>query len=299
MTITVRLLGRTDDEGELSAKDVVDLVGGMRQIAYRQAKSSAEQERSTVSAACVRVASDPRVRIRDDGATVRFTFGPPLRDDGPRAGDGFVGDVRDRVRELVHGIATGERPGAVTLEVAGAVRSFLVTLQRLAPRVALVFDDDEPFELETGDLDLAVWRRPATAWRATVVGTLELLDLATGRARIAVPIGRTLEVEALDEPASLAPLLGRYVAAVGAMTIGATGAPDRMRGAVITAEPHAAHDDADRHAAFTPQGEPTLEVLPHERTVDASRTPDGRARPWWPGDHDDRAVEHLRWVQGY
>lgn len=268
-TVTVALVGRARDDA-LTAKDLADLLGGLRQLVYRQAKVLAARHAPIDRQGLVARAAAIPVELGDGGRRVTVwlrggsadvggegaagrTLGSPVKtaDEGvlpatlpgsPASesavvtpSEGFQTVVTQRVREIMRAMTTGVEPDDLHPQVATAVRTLARVLARLAPSVEMRIDGSDSVTLDAAALDLAEWLGTPAAHHALIVGTLEMLDLRAATLRVTVPGARDVEATAVPSPGMLACLIGRLVVVEGPVWRDTTSHRDRMRSPSVRA----------------------------------------------------------------
>ncbi len=118
--------------------------------------------------------------------------------------------------EIVDGMAHNRRPTIATDTIAQAVDDFAGALQKSARHVSASLSGAVIADIPTQLIDRHVWQSSAVeSTQATLVGTLEALDLHNDHFRLRDDVGNPIELIDVVDSRHAAGLAGRRVAASG------------------------------------------------------------------------------------
>lgn len=221
--ITFRLIDSAAPHGEIELGDLTAIGEALQEIATRVARTSAGQAGPGRSKKLVDDASRLRLtRIGTGSTTLEIGFGSvEVLDVNSSVEESFT----NRFEALLEALDTGDRPEWVDDNLGESALKLIEALAHTAPTVELTTTGGRRTVTHTKSAPRSPWAtaEPTSDRELEVTGTLDLVDLRSGRFRIRDDVGHSIEFKRVPDAESIKHLIGSRVHAVGTVIMGPHG----------------------------------------------------------------------------
>lgn len=213
--LELRLSGLPTPDGEIALADLLAITGPLQELATRIGRFAVDQGGPGRSYAAVENVTRLRLSGLTSGSTrLQIAYG---QTDVLPIDDGLEQRTSDLFWEVVSGLALGEKPGWTTSLIDESAVKLLDGLSR-AGEVALARGGERPLTFQPASVDRTVWTRSSdrlTDTEVTMVGLLEMVDLASSRFRLRDDVGNKIPLHHVVDPHAAGQLVDQRVSATG------------------------------------------------------------------------------------
>lgn len=221
--LELRLSGLPAPGGEIALADLAAIAAPFQELATRIGRHAVEQEGPGRSYAAVENATRLRLSGLTSGSTrLHIAYG--------QAGvlpidDGLEQRTADVLWEVVSAFSEGGKPGWTTADIDESALRLLDGLGR-ASQADFGRGDGRELSLKPAQVDRSAWTRSGdrvTDVEVTMVGVLEMVDLASETFRLRDAVGNKIPLRHVLEPHAAATLVDQRVSAAGRRIEGVRG----------------------------------------------------------------------------
>lgn len=271
-SITLRLSGTDVPPGEIALSDLASIAGALQLIATRIGRQLVGQTGPGRAAGGAERATRLTLTGITEGSTrLQVTAGAA---DTLDMDDPFEEQVLDRLWEVFDGLQRDARPGWVNAQIAQAAVDFVDSVAAAARECELTGRRGQRERarvvVRPQTVNRDAWTRlpaePERVPQTAVAGELDLVDLRARKFRIRDAVGNDVVLEAVENAAEAAALVGQRVRAVGTGVRGVRGQIAKLVGPHVSdaGTPAGWLDRAptDLTGTFAAQPAPSLEGVP-------------------------------------
>jgi hypothetical protein len=221
--LELRLSGLPTPDGEIALADLVAITAPLQELAVRVGRFAADEERPGRSHAAVENVTRLRLTGVAQGSTrLTIAYGQP---DVLPIDDGLEQRTADLFWEVVSALGSSRKPDWTTPLIDESAVKLLDGLSR-AEEVALTRGASQRLAFRPATVDRAPWTRSldrVVDTEITMVGLLEMVDLASGRFRLRDDVGNRIPLQRVVDPHAAAKMVDHKVTATGHAIRGARG----------------------------------------------------------------------------
>ncbi|MGL5818197.1 MAG: hypothetical protein ACRCYR_11575 [Phycicoccus sp.] len=246
----LRLLDAEFPDGEIPLADLRDIADSLQELNRRIARLSLDTERRGRPNDLLARASQMRLTGVAAGSTrLLISRGEAGTLDIEPA---EFSDLDAKFADLIRGIADDARPDWVTDSVAESAADLVKALKAAAPSIEARIGDRPAVRIASERIRRETWSaRQVSTTKVDLSGTLEAVDLRSGRFRLVDDIGNRVALEHVPQPLEVAPLIGHRVRVSGEAAVDPGGHVRSVTNPVIIDEPIPDVWQGQHHADLT------------------------------------------------
>ncbi|MGL5930044.1 MAG: hypothetical protein ACRCY8_14015, partial [Dermatophilaceae bacterium] len=213
--LELRLIGAAFPTGEIPLSDLSAIAASLQELHLRIARLSLDAEqRGRPNDAVAHVSQLRLTGVAEGSTSLLISRGEPDTLDVEPA---EFADLDAKFDDVIRGIADDARPGWVTDPVAESAADLVKALKAAAPSIEARLDGSPAVHIVSDRIHRETWtaREDPPTRDADLSGTLEAVDLRTGRFRLVDDIGNRVALEQVPQPLDVARLIGRRVRVSG------------------------------------------------------------------------------------
>ncbi|MGL4745784.1 MAG: hypothetical protein ACRCXL_15530 [Dermatophilaceae bacterium] len=221
--LELRLIDAAFPTGEIPLSDLSAIAASLQELHLRIARLSVDSERRGRPNDTLAQISQMRLTGVSEGSTrLLISRGEPDTLDVEPA---EIADLDAKFDDVIRGIADDARPGWVTDPVAESAADLVKALKAAAPSVEARVAGSPVVHIFSDRIHRETWtaREAQPTREADLSGTLEAVDLRSGRFRLVDDIGNRVALEQIPRPLHIAPLIGRRVHVSGEASLDSSG----------------------------------------------------------------------------